>query len=80
MNGQILSLADLHPGETAQVIALTITGASRRRLFDLGLVPGTKVRALFASPTGDPVAYAIRGAVIALRLEGARQVLIQNIP
>ena len=39
----------------------------RRRLADLGLVEGTRVDCLMVSPLGDPTAYRIRGAVIALR-------------
>ena len=38
-----------------------------RRLLDLGLVPGTRVACVARSPTGDPAAYRVRGAVIALR-------------
>ena len=38
---------------------------------DLGLTHGARVRCLFAAPGGDPRAYRIRGAVIALRSEDA---------
>jgi DtxR family Mn-dependent transcriptional regulator len=44
-------------------------GAERRRLLDLGIVPGTIVRAEMISPGGDPIAYRVRGALIALRRE-----------
>ena len=46
---------------------------------DLGLVPGTRIQALRQSPGGDPVAFNIRGAVIALRLDTASQVKIQLV-
>jgi len=42
-------------------------GPQRRRLLDLGVVPGTLISAEFSSPGGDPIAYMIRGALIALR-------------
>ena len=42
-------------------------GALRRRLLDIGLIPGTRVTCTAVSPAGDPAAYLIRGAVIALR-------------
>ena len=42
-------------------------GPERRRMLDLGLVPGTVVEAEMKSPAGDPTAYRIRGAMIALR-------------
>ena len=51
-------------------------GVQRRRLFDLGLIPGTVVRAEFCGPGGDPTAYDIRGATIALRRQQAEQILV----
>lgn len=62
-------LADLSPGQSARVVRLSAAcqGPERRRLLDLGLVPGTLVKAEFTSPGGDPVAYRVRGALIALR-------------
>ena len=47
-----------------------------RRLRDIGLIIGTKVTCIQKSPLGDPVAYLIRGAVIALRSEDSSRVLI----
>lgn len=70
------TLRDLRPGQEAVVAALRSTGTMRRRLRDLGLIEGTKVRCLGVSPLGDPAAYAIRGAVIALRGEDSGQVLL----
>jgi DtxR family Mn-dependent transcriptional regulator len=63
------TLADLEPGETGRVLRLSSAchGAQRRRLLDLGVVPGTEIEAEFQSASGDPVAYRIRGALIALR-------------
>lgn len=63
------TLADLKPGQSARVVRLAAAcqGLQRRRLLDLGVVPGTVVRAEFTSPGGDPIAYRIRGALIALR-------------
>lgn len=49
----------------------------RRRLFDLGFVEGTPVRAELRSPGGDPTAYRIRGTLVALREELARTVRVE---
>ena len=43
---------------------------------DLGIVPGTVIEAEMKSPGGDPTAYRIRGAMIALRKEQANQIHI----
>lgn len=72
----IYSLKDLKQGQTAKVKSLLATGSIRRRLQDIGLIEGTEVECLQKSPAGDPVAYLIRGAVIALRSEDSSNVLI----
>jgi len=71
-------LTDLQMGEEAQVLSLSSScrGAERRRLLDLGFVPGTVLEVEMISPTGDPVAYRVRGTVIALRREQARHIRI----
>lgn len=52
-------------------------GEKSRRLKDLGLVEGTKVKFVLRSPLGDPYAYKIRGAVVAIRKEDASQIMVE---
>lgn len=54
--------------------------ALRRRLQDLGFVPGAKVCCVGVSPLGDPAAYRLKGTVIALRAGDAEAVLIRKEP
>ena len=75
---QYLPLSSLPVGETGIVQKLLSTGVQRRRMLDLGLVSGTPVEALQKSPSGDPTAYFIRGAVIALRSEDAGKILVRR--
>jgi DtxR family Mn-dependent transcriptional regulator len=72
-------LSDLRPGEQGRVIRIGPGSRppERRRLRDLGLIRGTLIQTEFASPAGDPVAYRIRGATVALRKEQADQVLVE---
>lgn len=72
-------LHELPAGVRARVLGLTgaCRGAERRRLLDLGFVPGSIVEANLISPGGDPVAYLVRGALIALRREQARFICIE---
>ena len=79
MEHRYLSLSALPIGHTARVTGLSATGSERRRLLDLGIVSGTIIEALQKSPSGDPVAYAIRGAVIALRREDASKIMIEAL-
>ena len=71
-------LTNLQPGQEAQVVALSprIRGAERRRLMDLGLLPGTTIEVEMESAGGDPIAYRVRGAVIALRKSQAQLISV----
>jgi len=75
----IKTLSDLKIGQTAKVKELISYGSIRRRLLDIGLIEGTEVECLQKSPSGDPVAYLIRGAVIALRSEDSTNIIISYI-
>ena len=70
-------LNELAPGCSAIVKGIDCTDSGiRRRLQDIGLIEGTRVKYLLKSPLGDPTAYLIRGAVIALRKEDAGFIII----
>lgn len=71
-------LCALAPGEQGLVLELAMTGSMRRRLLDIGLTDGTPVECLGRSPLGDPSAYLIRGAVIAIRAEDCIGVRIER--
>lgn len=72
-----LELSRLPLGQKALIARLTGEGRWRRRLLDLGFVPGSVVEAVRRSPLGDPVAFLIKGTVIALRVEQAQKVLVK---
>ena len=73
------TLARLRPDEKAVVRDLQVDGDMRRRLQDIGMVDGTTVECVQRSPLGDPSAYWIRGAVIALRREDASAVQVERL-
>lgn len=73
-----LTLDQLQPGEAAAVMRLHATGMNRRRLMDLGILPGTRLVAELKSPMGDPVAYRVRDTLIALRREQSHQIEIER--
>ena len=64
-------------GEYAEIAALLTKGSMRRRLLDIGLTPDTRVECVGKSPAGDPKAFLIRGAVIAIRKEDCDEILIK---
>ncbi len=78
----IVTLAALRPDQAARVVRLSAAcrGPQRRRLLDLGVVPGTQIVAKLRSVSGDPVAYEIRGALIALRRDQAEWIQVRREP
>ena len=73
------SLSALRVGQSAYVAEIQADEAMRGRLLDLGLIRGTRVTCTAKSPAGDPAAYLIRGAVIALRGRDARGVRLEGL-
>jgi peroxiredoxin Q/BCP len=69
-----MTLADLPPGGTLHVTAVSGSAAFRARLYALGFVPGTPVRVLRRMPLGGPLDVAVRGTRLALRIADARHV------
>lgn len=71
-------LNSLKPGQSGVVTGISSLsrGVERRRLFDLGIIPGTTIEVEMVNPSGDPTAYRIRGSVIALRGNQARQIKV----
>jgi DtxR family Mn-dependent transcriptional regulator len=74
-------MSDLRIGQSAKVVAISkaIRGPQRRRLLDLGLVPGTKIKAEIQSVGGDPTGYNVKGATIAIRKNQANNIFINEI-
>lgn len=70
------TLNELLIGDEGRITGLTAAGAMRSRLTSMGFLRGNSVRCLFASALGDPRAYGLMGAVIALRREDAATVRV----
>jgi len=69
------------PGQKAFIngISETCKGVERKRLMDLGFVPGTLVEVAVSSPFRDPTAYRVKGGLIALRKNQASKINISNV-
>jgi DtxR family Mn-dependent transcriptional regulator len=76
----VIRLSDIELHEKAEVVGISplIQGLARSRLLDLGVVPGTVMEIDLVGPAGDPVAYTIRGASIALRREQSDRILVRR--
>lgn len=75
---QKYTLDRLNVGEIGKVKEISLQSSMRRRLQDIGIIKGTKIQCLQKSFFGDPIAYLIRGAVIALRNEDSQMVILES--
>lgn len=75
----VFRLSKLKENEEVSIIGISseCVGSKRRRLLDLGFVKGSDIKIGMISPMGDPIAYIVRGASIALRKEQAELILVK---
>ncbi len=74
-----MTLNRLSAGQCANVTALLLGGAIRRRLLDLGLIEGTRVCCVRRALTGDPVIFSFRGTMVALRREDSARICVEVV-
>jgi len=73
---ETITLGDLEPGEKGRVVKVKGTGSLRKRLLDMGMIPGTEVQLKKIAPLGDPVDVLIKGYHLSLRKDEAEDILI----
>lgn len=71
-------LTELKPEDEAVITKVGCQGVLRRRIFELGVVPGTKIRMIRKAPLGDPLEFEVRGYNLSLRKEDARCILVKT--
>ncbi|MDR1946577.1 MAG: ferrous iron transport protein A [Desulfovibrio sp.] len=64
---EVISLCDLHRGQTGVIAAIAAGGEMGRRIRDMGLTPGVEVTCLGRAPLNDPLALRVMGFTLALR-------------
>lgn len=74
-----MRLTELAVGKSGILTSIVAEGRQRRRLLDLGFIPGTKVENVRRSPTGNPTAFLIKGTVIALREEESDMLYVDMV-
>ena len=79
MDKLIITLNTLPIGKAAIIKKLMLDSNSRRRMLDLGLIENTIIKSLHESPSKDPIAYGIRGTVIALRKEQTSKIMVESL-
>ena len=73
-------LGDLSPGERAVVQGVRCAPGVRRRLLEMGLLPGTELSVVRRAPMGDPIEVRLRGYSLSLRKSEASGVTVTLLP
>ena len=74
-----VKLSELKPGDHAEIISVKALGEIRRRLLDLGVTKGLKLKVIRRAPLGDPIEISFRGCHLTLRLEEADNIQVTKI-
>lgn len=72
-------LSELELGQNARILKVNGSGAVRRRMIDMGIVPGMEIIMERFAPLGDPIEIKLKGCHISLRKEEAENVLVEEI-
>lgn len=66
-------------GDQIVITSIQLSGVMRRRLLDLGFVPGSILEVVQKSPLGDPIAFKVRSTKIALRKEESSLIFAEKV-
>ena len=73
-------LTALLPMQRGAVQAVRGGAVLRKRLLDMGLVPGAEISVVRVAPLGDPVEYMVKGYRLSLRRTEAAHVMVERLP
>lgn len=74
-----MTLDQLKVGKSSRILEVRGKGALRRRLLDMGLTPHTEVLVRKMAPMGDPIEIRLRGYELTLRLDDAKNIVIEEV-
>ncbi len=78
MNPSSFSLRDMREGDRAEIKAIRGEGAFKRRLLEMGFMPGSTVLIKKYAPLRDPIELVIKGYHVSLRRKEAQKVLMRR--
>lgn len=74
-----MTLADLKPGQSGEILKINVTGALKRRLMDMGVVCGTNVHVEKIAPFGDPIKVRLKSYLLSLRRGEAENIEVEAL-
>jgi ferrous iron transport protein A len=74
------NLAKLTPGQRGRITTVGAAGPMRRRLMDMGLLPGQEITVEKVAPLGDPIEVTVRSYNLSLRKKEAEEIAVEVTP
>ena len=71
------ALSKLRPGDAGRIVSVVGSGLLRRRILEMGLVPGTEIKLKGMAPFGDPIEVLVKGYSLTLRRQEAEAVTVE---
>jgi DtxR family Mn-dependent transcriptional regulator len=72
-----IPLHKLKAGQRGVVVHVGGKGPARRRMMDMGLVPGSEVAVVRVAPLGDPIEFTVKGYSLSLRESEAKAITVE---
>ena len=76
MKHNIITLAQLPINQKGIILNLNCNPSIKKRLLDLGLIPGTIITPVFTSPFGEPTAFEFRNTIVSIRNNDTSHILV----
>lgn len=73
------TLNNLPMEQSAVISSIDCKECLINRIYDMGILKGTVITPLYRSPFGDPTAYLVKNAVIALRNKDSKYITVTPI-
>ncbi len=74
------NLSELAPGQKGRIKTIGAAGPMRRRLMDMGLLPGEEIKVEKVAPLGDPIEVTVKSYKLSLRKKEAEGIAVEVAP
>ncbi len=79
MHRETLRLSEAKVGKVYEIVRLIGGGFIKRRIMQMGLLPGVRIRVVRVAPLGDPIEINVKGYDLSIRRSEARCVIVKVI-
>jgi ferrous iron transport protein A len=74
------NLSKLRPGDRARIVAVGAIGPMKRRLMEMGILPGEEIEVKKVAPLGDPIEVRVKSYSLSLRKSEAEGIAVEVAP